>query len=118
MTRILPEREQDLVNAIIQLIQMRGGWVIRINSGMTVVEDVNGKKRMIRGAPAGTSDIIACYRSKFVAIECKIGRNKMTVYQEDFMQQICRAGGLHVLAYSLDDVIGALDLIEGKEVKE
>lgn len=113
MTKILPEREQDLVNAIIQLIQMRGGWAIRINSGMTVVEGAKGKKRMIRGAPAGTSDIIACYRSRFVAIECKIGRNKMTVYQEDFMHRISHAGGYHVLAYSQDDVIRALNLIDG-----
>lgn len=53
---------------------------------------------------AGIPDIICCYKGKFIAIETKVGKNKMSKIQEIHKEQILYAGGIHILAYSLDDV--------------
>ena len=104
--------EQDLVNAIKDLIYLRGGIPIRINSGMIVVTSNEGKTRVIKGADRGTADIIACFQGRFLAIECKMPGNKMTKHQEAFAEEVIRAGGIHCLAYSLDDVQRLLDAMD------
>lgn len=53
---------------------------------------------------AGIPDIICCYKGKFIGIECKIGKNKMSPIQEKHKQEIEESQGIHILAYSLDDV--------------
>lgn len=103
--------EQDLVNTIIQLIQIKGGVATRINSGMQVIYD-QGSKRVIRGAPAGTSDIIACYRGRYIAIECKVGKNKSTDLQELFLEKVSEAGGMAIVAYTIDFVKQSLEGLE------
>jgi hypothetical protein len=42
---------------------------------------------------------------KFVAIECKIGRNKPTDLQNAYLEEIRKRGGIAIVAYSLDDVM-------------
>lgn len=53
---------------------------------------------------AGIPDIICCYNGKFIGIECKVGKNKQSKAQEKHMNEIIESGGIHILAYSLDDV--------------
>jgi hypothetical protein len=43
---------------------------------------------------SGVPDIIVCYRGKFIAIECKAGKNKPTALQNREMQYIGDAGGV------------------------
>lgn len=43
---------------------------------------------------SGVPDIIACYNSEFVAIECKSGTNKPTALQERELKRIRHAGGV------------------------
>ena len=54
---------------------------------------------------SGIPDIISCYKGLFIGIECKIGKNKMSKLQEEHRDQILAAGGIHILAYKLEDVI-------------
>ena len=42
---------------------------------------------------SGVPDIICCFNSLFLAIECKAGNNKPTALQEREMQKIRDAGG-------------------------
>lgn len=42
----------------------------------------------------GTPDILACYRGRFVGIECKAGKNKPTALQLRNLERIEEAGGL------------------------
>ena len=53
---------------------------------------------------AGIPDIISCYKGRFIGIECKVGKNKMSKVQEEHRDQILEAGGIHILAYKLEDV--------------
>jgi hypothetical protein len=97
--------EMDTVNAIIDYIELTGGVAIRINAGMRIIEGQDGKRRAFRGAPKGTSDILACIRGQFIAIECKDGRGKPTPEQVEFLERVRSAGGIGLVAWSLDDVI-------------
>jgi len=106
--------EHELQSAIIQLIQVRGGLVIRTNSGFIRLEDANGKSRVFKGASKGTSDLIALYKGHFLAIEVKAGRNRATFEQEDFIQQVRDRGGIAFVTWSADTVISALDAIDGE----
>lgn len=58
---------------------------------------------------AGIPDIIACYKGLFIGIECKVGKNKMSDLQISHKHQIEKAGGIHILAYSLEDVKNVLE---------
>ena len=54
---------------------------------------------------SGIPDIISCYKGKFIGIECKVGKNKPSRLQEEHRDMILSAGGIHILAYKLEDVI-------------
>jgi Holliday junction resolvase len=43
---------------------------------------------------SGVPDIICCYNSLFIGIECKAGTNKPTALQEKEMADIRKAGGV------------------------
>jgi Holliday junction resolvase len=103
--------EMDLVNAVIDTLRYRGAVALRINAGQVQVMD-NGRPRIIRLAPAGTSDVIACLRGRFMAVECKIGNNKPTELQQAFLDSVTAAGGIAIAAWSIDDVL-KLGEVEG-----
>jgi hypothetical protein len=100
--------ENDIVQAIIQYITMLGGVAIRVNSGMRLTQDSNGSTRVFRGAPKGTSDVLFCYRGLFVACEVKTRTGKTSPEQEEFLQRVREAGGMGIVARSIDDVEAAL----------
>lgn len=51
--------EQQLMNAIIDLLRWCGCVAVRGNSGAVPIEGAGGR-RLIRMAAAGTSDVLAC----------------------------------------------------------
>ena len=54
---------------------------------------------------SGVPDIICCFNSLFLAIECKAKKGKPSIEQVEFLARVKRLGGISILAYSLDDVI-------------
>lgn len=56
---------------------------------------------------AGIPDIIACYKGKFLAIECKAGYNKPTPLQEREITAIHKAGGSAMVVR--EDTVDLLD---------
>lgn len=106
-------KETQLVKQIIDYLNYRGHFVQRTNSGSLRFHDANGRSNFIKLAHAGTADITGCSRNgKFLAIECKIGKNKTTDLQNAYLEEIRKRGGIAVVAYSLDDVY---DLDTGTE---
>lgn len=43
---------------------------------------------------SGVPDIVACYKGRFVGIECKAGKNKPTDLQQRNLDAIVGAGGI------------------------
>ena len=46
---------------------------------------------------SGVPDVIACHDGRFIAIECKAGKNKPTPLQEKNLKDIQAAGGVSLV---------------------
>jgi hypothetical protein len=107
--------ETGLVKACLQYMQFQGIYCWRQNTG-AMERRHKGKRRFIRFGAPGISDIIGCMpNGKFIAVECKVGRNTLTPSQLAFLQQIREADGIAIVAYSVDDVVEALASIGDSE---
>ena len=104
--------ESDTQKAILDLIRYRGGVATRVNSGSAIFKGKNGNVNVIRGAEKGTSDILACYRGRYLAIEVKYGKGKPTPEQLEFGRQVRDSGGLFLVAYDVEEVNRLLDEID------
>jgi len=109
--------EHDTQNAIIELITRRNGLAIRINSGAIRID--GERTRYFRGAAKGTSDIIALYRGRFLAIEVKHGKNTPTSEQIQFIEEVRNRGGIGLCVWDVDTVMSLLDALDlGRVIKE
>ena len=43
---------------------------------------------------SGVPDVVACYKGRFIGIECKAGKNKPTPLQQKNLDDITKEGGL------------------------
>lgn len=103
--------ETEFVKQIRDYLHLCGAVTTRVNSGMNVLKNEDGSnRRVMLGAKAGTADIIGCYRGRYFAIEAKVGRNKSTPAQDEFLNSVREAGGIAFVARSLDDVDSYLGL--------
>jgi hypothetical protein len=64
--------------------------------------------RYIRFGLKGSSDILACVKKIFVGIEVKVGRDRTSADQKKFGAALERAGGIYIVARSVEDVIERL----------
>jgi hypothetical protein len=60
---------------------------------------------------SGISDILGCYRGRFVAIEVKRPGGKVSPLQQRFLEDVEKAGGYAIVAESVGDVRELLDTI-------
>lgn len=65
--------------------------------------------RHIRFGLPGSADILAVWRGRFLAVEVKAARGKQSPKQQAFERRVVGAGGLYVLARSVDDVRAVLE---------
>lgn len=94
----------DLVNAILLTVSPLGiAW--NNPTGALKVED-----RFIRYGCPGSPDILGCIKGRFVGIEAKVGKDRQSPKQTDFAAAVRRAGGVYILARSVDDVTNTLRL--------
>lgn len=70
------------------------------------LKDATG--RLVRYGLPGSSDILGCIKGRFIGIEVKVGRDRQRTNQADFAAAVERAGGIYILARSIDDVTGRL----------
>lgn len=100
------QNEQVLVNQVIAYLKLSGNYVWRQNTGaMTTKEG-----RFVKFGHKGISDVLGIAKDgRFIAVECKVGHNKPTSFQSDFLQEIKDRGGYACVAYSVDDVINFLE---------
>lgn len=107
--------EQSLVNQIIAYLKITGNYVWRQNTGAMTKKytDKLGRRKtsFIQFGHKGISDILGVTKDgRFLAVECKVGSNKPTQFQADFLEEVKSHGGIAILAYSLDDVQNQLEV--------
>lgn len=98
------EAHTALVNRCRIWISDHGGLSIQNNTGALFT----GRGTMIAFGLKGSSDIIGCWRGRFLACECKTGGARLSAQQELFKAAVLRAGGLHVTARSTNDLEATL----------
>lgn len=99
-------KEQDILNACLQYLQLRGFLAWRQNSG-AVVSVHQGRRRFVRfnGAP-GCADILGIvgHLGTFLAVEIKRPGNKPTAKQLSFLDAVRRHGGMAIVADSVESL--------------
>lgn len=95
----------DLVNDIRIYMSSIGGLAIKVDTP-GLLYDRNGTP--VRIGTAGTWDILNCLKGRFVAIEAKVGKDDLKETQRKFGAAVRRAGGVTIVAWSVDDVIRRL----------
>ena len=60
---------------------------------------------------SGVPDIIACYKGKFIGIECKAGKNEPTLLQKHNIKEIQRNQGLAIVINE-DNIEALLTLVK------
>jgi len=60
---------------------------------------------------SGVPDIIACYKGKFIGIECKAGKNEPTLLQKHNIKEIQRNQGLAIVVNE-DNIEALLTLVK------
>ena len=100
--------EADIQRVILHYLGLRGVLATRINSGAVRTED-----RFFRlNSSPGCSDILACYRGSYIALEVKRPGKKATPKQAGFLAAVRRAGGVGAVVTSVGDVERILDEID------
>lgn len=89
-------KEQRLQFKIIQYLRSVGAYVVKVNLA----------------TKNGVPDILCCVGGRFVGIEVK-ARGQPTELQRINLDQIKRAGGISLVAYSVQDVERVIEQIRG-----
>lgn len=95
----MSKASSDLTNAVIAHIYKAGGYAWRASS-----VGVFDTKQMRHRAAAkkGVADVLACYKGILVAVEIKIGTDRLSDEQEGFMRNIEHHGGKAIVAKTFE----------------
>lgn len=99
--------ENDLTNAAMQYLSMRGCYVWRNNSG---AYKPDGSTRYIRYGYPGSSDILGItMEGRMIACEVKSQFGTVSAHQKAFLQEVTSRGGVGVVIRPGQDWMGAID---------
>jgi len=105
----------ELTKSIKALINLTGGYAFRVNVGG--IFDEKKHKFRTTGATKGVSDLIACYKGRFVGIEIKYHRDKQSENQKKWQQHIENSGGVYVIARDFDTLYNYwMDMVNNEEL--
>lgn len=93
--------ESAVVDSCIKWLFSHGCFVWRNNSGAYKTQSGG----YVRYGAKGSPDIIGMTRNGvFLGVECKFGKNGLQESQKEFGNKIKEKNGLHIVAYSVDDL--------------
>lgn len=97
-------KESEGQRAILDYLVLKRIFHYRNNSGAFKRDDGHFYRFDVVGSP----DIVCVVNGHYIGIEVKAPGGTQSEHQKEFQRQLEAAGGQYVLAYSIDDVIGAL----------
>ena len=92
-------KHSDALNRIRLALSDAGAISIPYTVGMFRALD---SERVIKVGIDGVSDVLACHRGRFIAVEIKVGRDTQRENQRHFQAAIEAQGGIYVLARFTD----------------
>lgn len=102
-------KEQEIQLAVSDYLEYSGYLVIKINN-VGIYNQRTGS--YIPPRQKGIADLIACKNGRFYAFEVKMPKGKLTEYQELFLEEVKRRGGIAGVVTSIDDVIEILKKVK------
>ena len=90
--------ESDLKKQMKAMLKARGAYVVPVANGAY--------------AKMGDPDMVACYRGMFIAIEGKTYAGRQSDWQRLRMDQVHDAGGIYVVAKTVDALKQLLDELD------
>ncbi len=84
--------ELSIRRAIVRAYRERGAWVV-VTTGISLV---------------GCPDLLVCYGGRFLALEVKDPKGRVTKIQRKVLQDIRDAGGTAAIVRSVDDALALL----------
>jgi len=101
--------ESAVVRAVLDYLAVR--QIVAWRNNTTGVYDPTAKRFRTNAGRNGIADILGVLPGgRFLAIECKAERGKLSPAQVEFQRDIVQQGGLHIVAYRVDDVIEVLEM--------
>jgi len=98
-------QEGAVVQACLEYLRLYGAFVWRNNTG--ALKDKSDRP-VFFGKP-GSADIIGLLPGgRFIAVECKAEKGRLSEKQKKFLEDVEQLGGLAVVARSVDDVMQAV----------
>ena len=92
-------KHADLVKQCLDLLRLYGALAWKTNVGASLVIGPDGKRRFTRYNAPGTPDIVGCLPDgRFIGVECKVGKDRLSDHQECFARAIRVRGGLFIAA--------------------
>lgn len=95
--------EALLQKQIIDYLNYKNIFFYRNNTG-AIKSEYNGKIRFFRFGAVGSTDLIAVIAGQYIGIECKGKNGVQSKNQKEFQERLEAAGGIYILAHSLDDI--------------
>lgn len=108
--------EGAIKRAICEYLAFQKGCLFWINSSVGIF-DPTKKTHRRRNSPYernGVADILGVYLGRPLAIEVKSATGRLSDYQKRFLEDFKHAGGISIVARSVDDVMIAFKLIKGE----
>jgi len=102
--------EKQLQKSVIEYLKIHPkiAWSERFNVGAHLLINENSR-RFIRYSFKGCSDILGQLKDgRFLAVEVKSAKGKVTECQQQFIDCVNTNGGLGVIVRSIDDINNAL----------
>ena len=95
--------EKEIQTAILQYLRSKHIFCFRNNTGVAITDHGHYSYGSV-----GSPDIIAVIDGKFIGIEVKSKKGKQSHLQKRWQEELEKAGGMYILARSIDDVMNKL----------
>ena len=107
--------ESKILRETLLALSRAGALVQRNNSGLLIGAD----GRRVRMGMKGAADILACFPvglgvrvGLYLAVECKSSRGRLSKVQRNYRAAARKAGALHFVVKSEDDIAAMIDELE------
>ena len=108
---MIPTTEAQTLRAILDYLTFKGVLFIRLNPTKPFTDRRTGALRFapVRQGQAGAPDIVLCQNGRFVGLEVKSDKGRLSPSQAEWQSRVERAGGTYHVIRSVDQVIQILD---------
>lgn len=105
--------EKQIENQCLSWLKARRYFAFKIKSVGTYDPT---RKRFRTPSPwyrKGCPDILCCFRGRFIGLEVKTKKGRLSEHQKSFHQDLTLAGGFVYVVRSIDDLVDIFSCLEG-----